>query len=53
MNKNKPVSNKFLNKIWQEYDKHMHRKNLREIASTNEVLMRTPQQMPHIGPNGK
>lgn len=53
MNKNMPVSNKFLNRLWQDFDKNLHRQRLREIASNNEALAQTSERMPHLTQNCK
>lgn len=53
MNKKPPVSNKYLNKIWQDFNKQLHNKRLKEITSTTEEMMKSPRKMAHLNQNGK
>lgn len=45
MNKNKPMANKFLGRIWQDIDSHLHRKRLKNVKSNMKIMMQEPIQM--------
>lgn len=53
MNKDRPVGSKYLTKIWQEFDKQVHKQKLRDMESSTVNLMQEPSRMPHLNQNGK
>ncbi len=53
MNADKPVGSKYLNRIWQEFNKHVHKDKLKNISARTPSYPAEPDKMPHLSQNGK